>query len=522
MGGELLEGKRIYERDDRNQPGDDQDIRQDDRCAQASHGQERKIKEENLVEVLSTTVRHFFPELNQWIKGLKDLRNQELIIYKRETLIWSVIIMILTKQGARSKIGNQMRGAVFLENLKQLSGQHDLKTAPHGDTAEYLSRRMNPEEMEEKLQVPMIGGLIRGRVLESERLMIRSKDGSGQLDKYYMVAIDGVHTHSFDYEHCPGCLVKEDKKTGRKTWMHCKLQASLVGESGLCLPMASEWIENEKEYKKQDCELKALYRLIPRMRRYYPKLRMCVILDSLYAAAPVMKMLDEARIEWIIVLKEGSMSEVWRWMEKMKEHKGIEKILIETQEKNIEVRKKRSHEERLMRTKPMRQERRVEKTTEYGWINKLEHWDGKRTFNIFKCKEVEDGRENCNYTWMSSKGLNLSEETVKPLSVAGRCRWVIENEGNNVQKNGGYQLEHLYSRDEVSMKIWHVLLNIAHIINQLIERGSLIVVKHLGSIRDIAIRMFEHFRCCVFKKPLDPPRIQIRLRPAVRQGWDTS
>ena len=160
--------------------------------------------------------------------------------------------------------------------------------------------------------------------------------------------------------------------------------------------------------------------------------------------------------------------------------------------------------------------RRVIKEIRYEWVNQLEHIDGVRTFNILSCREVEDGQENCNYTWLLSNGLNLCEETVNPLSRSGRCRWKIENEGNNVQKNGGYRLEHLYSRDEVSMKIWHALLDIAHIINQLIERGSLIMAKSFGSIRDIAVRMFEHFRYNVFQKPLNPLRIQIRL------CWDTS
>ena len=512
MGGELLEGEGIDEGNDRDKPPDDQDIRQDDRRAQKKNGKEGSVDEKNLSEVLSTTVGHFFPDFNQWMRSLSDPRDQDVITYKRETLLWDGLIMMLTKQGARSKIGNQMRGEIFLENLKQLSGQHDLETAPHGDTAEYLSRKMKPEEIEERVQVAMIQSLLRKRVLESGRLMVRSKDGVGvKMDKYYMIAIDGLHTHSFDYEHCPKCLVKTDKKTGRKTWMHYKLQASLVDGQGLCLPMCCEWIENEEEYDKQDCEIKSFYRLIPKIRKYFPHLKICVLLDSLYAAGPVMKVLEEAGMEWMIVFKEGAMPWVWEYMQWAKKVLHVGKTLVERQERTIASRQGRSHEQRLSRQKPKRETRLVIKETSYEWINRLEHIDGVRTFNMLSCREVEDGGENCNYTWMLSNGLNLCEETVNPLSRGGRCRWVIENEGNNVQKNGGYNLEHLYSRDENSMKVWNVLLDIAHIINQLIERGSLIVRKAYGTLRDLSQRLFEHLRYFVFEKPLVRPMIQIRL-----------
>ena len=122
MGGELLEGEGIHEGDDRDKPQDDQDICQDAGSAQEEDGEERSIEEKNLVEVLSTTMGHFFPDFNDRLASLWDPRNQDMIIYRRETLLWSGLTMMLTKQGARSKIGNEMRGENFLENLKQLSG----------------------------------------------------------------------------------------------------------------------------------------------------------------------------------------------------------------------------------------------------------------------------------------------------------------------------------------------------------------------------------------------------------------
>jgi hypothetical protein len=79
----------------------------------------------------------------------------------------------------------------------------------------------------------------------------------------------------------------------------------------------------------------------------------------------------------------------------------------------------------------------------------------------------------------------------------GRLRWKIENEGFNVQKNGGFNLEHPYSQDGTSRQVFYFLLQIAHLIFQLIEKGSLFrkaFPNRLGSYKNIAFRLLEAWR----------------------------
>ncbi len=457
---------------------------------------------QNLVEVLAATIDHFFPDLNHWFSQVTDARNQELIIYHRETLLWVMLITLLTKQGARQQINNKMRlEEKVLANLKQLCEQEGLPNIPHGDTVEYLSIRLKPEEIE-AIITKLIKRLIRTRVLEKYRL----------LNEYYMVAIDGVHVYSFDYPHCGKCLVKKDKN-GKKKWFHYKLQMSLITSTGLCLPLASEWIENEENYVKQDCELKAFYRLIKKLRQHHPQLKICVVLDGLYACQPVFETLAQENLEWIVVFKEGSMPEKYKWLMSLKDESNPE-VINRREVKKIAMRQKRIHQERLQRENPQHLTREVVKETSYTCFT-AKHWDEGR-YNIMMCNEVEDGKTNCSYAWLVSDGLTLCKKNLVELAEGGRCRWKIENEGNNVQKNGGYQLEHLYSRDEVSMKIWNLMLDIAHIINQLIEKGSLISKKIYGTIKNIATKMFEHFCYYSFEKPKQRQSIQIRL------CWNTS
>jgi len=493
MDRKLLAVERIHKRDKPGKPADGENL-----C------KEQK-EEEKLVKILAETMSHYFPEFNEWLKEISDPRDQEAIVFDRETQIWTGIILFLTKRGARKKISDEMRTKEFCENLKALSGQSDLERVAHGDTVNYAYMRFKEEEFE-ILPVKMMRRFLRVRALEKYRL----------LGRYYTIAIDATGVYSFDYKHCEQCLMREDKK-GNKKWYHFKLQASIVTWDGLCLPMASEWIENGGKFSKQDCELRAFYRLIEKLRRLYRQLPMCILLDGLYAGEPQFKALEKERMEWIVVFKEGAMPEVFNWTMKWKAEQGIENVLVKKERKEIGVRNKRTHQERLMRNKPGHQTRVVDRERIYTWMQGIKHWNNQRRYNLLTCKEKEDGQINCDYTWLVSNGVLLCRETVEELSEkGGRCRWKQENEGFNTQKNGGYGLEHCYCRDPSAMKIWNRVLEIAYFISQLITRGSLVAKEFYGSVINIAHRMFEHFRYFVFKKPAIRRRMQIRL------GWNSS
>jgi hypothetical protein len=464
----------------------------------------------NLVENLSQVVDHFFPKLNEWMSLIKDHRHPLLITYHKKTLIWCVLMMYLTRRGARRQITEEMREGNCFKGIKQFSEQMRLNQVPHGDTVEYYFQKTDLEDFEE-LNRKIVHRLIRMRAIEGCRLQ-----------GHYLVAIDGIHICTFDYEHCPNCI-KRKHKSGKIQWQHYKVQASLITPNGLCLPMASVWIENEEFYEKQDCEYKGAKRLLKKLRKMYPQLKMCILMDSLYANEPIFTAIEELKMEWIVVFKEGRMPEVYEWIKKMMTKHGLKKELEMSCSSEIKARGKRDHQQRCEReiVAGGTREQKIERM--YTWGNEIGHWQNERSYNILSSKVTVDGKFTSQYTWLVSSGIKVEEKTVNKVSQAGRCRWKIENEGINVQKNGGYKLEHLYSRDEVSMKIWIVLLDIAHIISQLLEKGSLLEKEIFGSSQNLAKRLYEHLRYFVFRKPKQWPRRQIRLfHKCVRFGWDTS
>jgi hypothetical protein len=103
----------------------------------------------------------------------------------------------------------------------------------------------------------------------------------------------------------------------------------------------------------------------------------------------------------------------------------------------------------------------------------------------------------------------------------GRLRWKIENEGFNIQKNGGFALEHAYGTDPWAIKNFYLLMQLAHLILQLMERGNLLVGRCkmlFGSLRALGRRLAESLRHhLIDADALDPgaaARLQIRLSPS--------
>ena len=78
------------------------------------------------------------------------------------------------------------------------------------------------------------------------------------------------------------------------------------------LSVATKFIENEPFKSKQDCELNALYRLLPKIKTAFPQLRIGIGGDSLYANKNVMKMIKKYNWKYIITFKKGSIPTVYQ------------------------------------------------------------------------------------------------------------------------------------------------------------------------------------------------------------------
>ena len=256
------------------------------------------------------------------------------------------------------------------------------------------------------------------------------------LGKYYMVAVDGTGHLVFKDRHCSYCLTKE--KDGKIIYYyHNVLEAKIVTETGLALSVETEFIENNPMDTKQDCELKAFYRMIKRLKKKFPQLNICLLLDSLYAADPVIELIEEYGWKYITTFKEGSMPDTYAEFNNLKNLCPENTALIK--DENV--------------------------SQHFSWVNDISYRGS--CFDLLELKESKDEGKYTKFVWLTN--LKVGSNNFSKISKGGRLRWKIENEGFNIQKNRGYNLKHPYSSDEVAIKNFYLILQIAYIISQLME-----------------------------------------------------
>jgi hypothetical protein len=421
------------------------------------------------------TIRHFWPELNDWLDRIPDPRHPALLTYHKRFLVWWGLSLYLFQLGSRRQLDFDLdaRDTCVLDNLNRLA-QTEQTTRPVHDTLEYFLGGTGAAPH----------GVLRNRMLQ--RLIRMKALDAGRLQGYFVVGLDASGHVSFRRPHCPHCLVSRHEHY--TLYQHQVLEAKLLGPASLALSMASVFIDNSDldptltgEDRKQDCELKALRRLLPALRRDYPQVRVCLAGDSLYACGAALQLAKDHDCAYVFTFKEGRLPALWR---------EFQSLLPLCPENTLGC--------------PLPDGGRQV----YRWVQDLDYRDSEGRdwkFNAVQCQETVDG-QTTTFAWITCLKVN-ARTVVEVATKGGRQRWHIENQGFNQQKNGGYNLEHVFSTDPELLKAYYYLLQIAHMIMQLLAAGSLL--RHLaadcqrtpwqlwGSLKNLARRLLECFRYVV-------------------------
>jgi hypothetical protein len=321
---------------------------------------------------------------------------------------------------------------VAIQNLAKICGVK-LEEIPHCDTINDVFEKVKVEEIEE-IRKYMITKLIRGKIIQKYKIR----------DKYYLVIVDGTGLATSRKKYNENCLVKnKTDKNGNEYQEYSTyvLEAKLVvGE--MVFSIGSEFVENANEnVTKQDCEINAFKRLAEKIKNEYPKLKILISGDALYACKPVLDICKENGWKYIIRFKEGAIPSLYKEFETVVE-KGNEST-----QKN------------------------------YEFATKLDYQEEK--VNIIKYIDTKKGTE---FVYLTD--LPITNKNIKETINIGRKRWKIENEGFNIQKNGTFDIGHLYSKNQVAIKVHYFMIQIAHMLRQLMEKG-------LKSIKDLNLKLKE-------------------------------
>jgi len=382
--------------------------------------------------------------------------------YTVAELVTGCVSIFLFKESSRNAINNDRKEEQFRRNYERI-----FKLGlPHMDTVDEFLRLLSPDELEH-LKAAMVSSLIEQKVLHQFKLM----------GKYFMVAIDATGINSYDENNEEKDRVHKTSKNGKITYHSYVLEAKLVTTSGLSISIASEWIANdaERNFNKQDCEMKAFERIAVKLKKYFPRLPVCILADGLYPNDTFMKTCASNDWQYIVMLKDDSL-------------KMLQTTIVDTENKHRH-RQQRQHTSALG----------MHLTTgEYEWISQplsykthTLYWLSCTETQARYCKAKDGSRqlqkkEQTRFVWLTS--LPPDARNAHQIAEGGTKRWKIENEGFNTQKNNGYALGHLFSRtSSTSYKNYYQCLQIAHIINQLTEHSQT-VTDLLDSDKKITIK----------------------------------
>lgn len=423
------------------------------------------LSEQNrLLAILIYVIIHFFGDIKKIFSGITDHRAPGKITYQVGELAFATILMFMCGQGARRQIGCLLRGGRSKEQSRELFGAAN---CPHGDTVNDAFALMNPAEFQTVL-CWMVFSLIRKKALYSYRLG----------NRYFVIALDGTRTLTRNTPHCSKCLTTESQ-SGKITYYHMVVEAKLVTPDGLAIPLFTEFVENAGKASKQDCELKAFYRIAAQLKAHFPRLLIMATIDGLFACGPVFRLCNENGWKFMVVLKDGKLPTV---------NQEFESLSALQPENRLTYRR-------------LDGKTRVKQC--FRWVNGIEYTDTEKaehTVDVLECIETQEKDTGevteKKYKWVTNMRIT-HRNVIELANDGGRLRWKIENEGFNVQKNGGYGLTHEYSKNNNSAKIFHILMQIAHLLMQLLTRGSLMrrwFPGGMGSLKNVSFRLLEAWR----------------------------
>lgn len=427
------------------------------------------------MRILYKTVHHFFPQLPDWLDQLPDSRFQPMVEYHPRFLCWWGLLLFGLGLGSRRSADNDLRDpdCAILHNLNLLAGTQQV-SLPVTKTLDHFIGHVGSAPFAQLLH-QHTQRLIRMKALDDYRF---------QGD--FVVAVDGTGYLSFAHHHCSQCLTQKHS-SGTVCYLHPVLEAKLLTASGLAVSLASEFIENppgrsatDYQEHKQDCELKAFDRLAATLKAFFPQLHLCLNLDGLYACGRTFALCQAHHWNWVVTFKEGRLPDLWQ------EFQALLKL---------------SPQQTLSTTLPDKTRRL------YRWVEQLPYTDSEKrswTLGAILCEETSSTGQKTTFAWLT----NLAVSRDRVIAIAeqvGRLRAKIENEGFNVQKNSGLNLEHVFSQNWDHAKAYYYLLQIGHLLMQLMHHNSLhralaqeyghkSVLALWGALKKIPQRLLEGLR----------------------------
>lgn len=294
-------------------------------------------------------------------------------------------------------------------------------------------------------------------------------DQAGALAAYrdlhdtFLLPLDGTQYFSSQQIHCPQCSQRV-LPNGTTQYSHTVITPMIV-KPGLphVVPLEPVFIEPQDGATKQDCEQTAAKRWVQQYGAHYAAYRVTLLGDDLYCHQPLCQLALEQHLDVIFVCKPDSHLHLYEWLAFLAAANPIPTL-----------------------TRRHWNGRFAERWT-YRFVNGVPLRAGADALLVNWCELVITRQATGEQMYHNAFATtyDLTTATVEAVVRAGRTRWKIENEGNNVLKNRGYHLEHNFGHGQRHLASTLLTLNLLaflfHTILHLVDTRYQVLRAHLAA-----------------------------------------
>ena len=237
-----------------------------------------------------------------------------------------------------------------------------------------------------------------------------------------LIALDATWYFSSQSKniHCKrcSCITHGDGKT---THFHSAITPVIVSPGHRqVVPLRPEFITPQDGHEKQDCEINAAKRWLAAHAERYATGNDTLLGDDLYAHQPFCRQVLLHGFHFLFTCKPASHTHLTQWVEALEPGRDLHALKLKVKGQG----NRWEHHQ-------------------YRWANTVPLTDSNEALKVNWCDVTvtdDDGKILYRNSFITDWPIHA--DNVAGLVAAGRARWKIENENNNVLKNRGYHLEH--------------------------------------------------------------------------------
>jgi hypothetical protein len=287
-----------------------------------------------------------------------------------------------------------------------------------------------------------------------------------------LIALDATWYFSSQSKniHCPHCSCIQHAD-GKTTHFHSAITPVIVspGHSQV-VPLRPEFIVPQDGQVKQDCEINAAKRWLSAHAARYSTGNDTVLGDDLYAHQPFCRQVLLHGFHFLFTCKPASHAHLSSWIAGLQANGQLQSLKLKLKDKS-------NHWEHH----------------QYRWVNGVPLTDSDDALKTNWCEVTithADGAVCYRNAFITD--WKLTADNVAGLIAAGRARWKIENEHNNVLKNRGYHLEHNFGHGKKHLASLLMTMNLLafglHTLLELTDESYRLIRSTVGARR----KFFTH------------------------------